>query len=128
MTSTPSFQQPNAQLEASPSSSSLCGPQWTLASCGMEAGIAETAAKRCEQAVREIDDWLVDADQLTRKRKFGANEDGEAAAERFVQAGHDYIASMRNAQQVFANMAVTFRAAGRTVAEADAAGQQMFRE
>jgi hypothetical protein len=33
---------------------------------------------------------------------------------------------MKNAQQVFANMAATYRAAGRTVTEADAAGRQMF--
>jgi uncharacterized protein YukE len=44
-----------------------------------------------------------------------------------VQAGHEFIATMANAQQVFANMADTFRAAGRTVAEADEASQQMFR-
>jgi hypothetical protein len=92
----------------------------------MEAGVAERATARCDQAVEEIDQWLNGADRLTQKRKFGANEDGEAIAARFVQAGQDFIDTMKNAQRVFANMAATYRAAGRTVAEADAAGQQMF--
>lgn len=88
------------------SSSSGCGPLWTLVSCG----------------------WTpTSPSELTVRRKFGDNEDGNAAAERFVQAGHEFIATMRNAQQVFANMAATFRAAGRTVAKADEAGRQMFR-
>lgn len=85
------------------------------------------AGARCDQAVRELDDWLIRARELTVRRKFGDNEDGNAAAERFVQAGHEFIATIRNARQVFANMADTFRAAGRTMAEADQAGQQMFR-
>lgn len=93
----------------------------------MEAGVAERAAARCDQAVEEIDASLRHARQLTRLRKFGDNEDGHAAAERFVQAGHDYIDTMRNAQRVFANMAATYRAAGRTVTESDAANEQMFR-
>jgi hypothetical protein len=93
----------------------------------MDADVAERAAARCDQAVRELNDWLAGTRELTVKRKFGDNEDGNAAADRFVEAGHEYIASMRNAQRVFANMAATFRAAGRTVAEADEAGQQMFR-
>jgi len=93
----------------------------------MDADVAERAAARCDQAVRELEHWLINARRLTVRRKFGDNEDGNAAADRFVQAGHEYIASMRNAQQVFANMAATFRAAGRTVTEADEAGQQMFR-
>jgi len=94
----------------------------------MEAGVAERAAARCDQAVREIDDLLIDARVLTRKRKFGDNEDGNAAAERFAQAGQDYIDAMRSAQGVFKNMAATYRAAGRTVTEADAANEQMFRD
>ena len=89
--------------------------------------VAERAAARCDQAVREIDDSLAGAYQLTRLRKFGDNEDGVAAAERFVQAGHDYIDTMRNAQRVFATMAATYRAAGRTVTESDTANEQMFR-
>jgi hypothetical protein len=93
----------------------------------LEAGVAERAAARCEQAVREIDDLVTDGQQLTRRRKFGDNADGHAAAERFAQAGQDYIDTMRNAQQVFRNMAATYRAAGRTVTEADAANEQMFR-
>lgn len=93
----------------------------------MEAGVAERAAARCDHAVEEIDQWLNGADRLTQKRKFGDNEDGEAAAVRFVQAGQDFIATMKNAQLVFANMADTYRVAGRTIVEADAAGHQMFR-
>ncbi|MGQ0717113.1 MAG: hypothetical protein ACT4NP_07310 [Pseudonocardiales bacterium] len=93
----------------------------------IDADVAERAAARCDQAVRELDDWLVGARELTVKRKFGDNEDGNAAAERYVQAGHEYIESMQNAQRVFANMAATFRAAGRTITDADEAGQQMFR-
>src|SRR6478752_2382014 len=63
---------------------------------GQLASVAEqqsslAAAVRCEQAVREIDSLLKDARQLTVKRKFGDNEDGQAAAERFAQAGHNYI-------------------------------------
>jgi hypothetical protein len=93
----------------------------------MEVGVAERAAARCDQAIRDIDDLLTDAVQLTRKRKFGANADGEAAATRFAQAGQDYIDTMTAAQRVFANMAATYRAAGRTVTEADTANEHMFR-
>ncbi|MDQ2788891.1 MAG: hypothetical protein DLM60_11650 [Pseudonocardiales bacterium] len=93
----------------------------------LESGVAERAATRCEQAVREINDLLRDARQLTVKRKFGDNEDGHAAAERFARAGRDYIDSMQNAQTVFRNMAATYRVAGRTVTEADVANEQMFR-
>ncbi|MGQ0774611.1 MAG: hypothetical protein ACT4NY_09365 [Pseudonocardiales bacterium] len=93
----------------------------------MEAGVAETAARRCEQAITEIDQWLSSADRLVRRRKLGDNADGNAAAARFSEAGRDFIDSMRNAQRVFANMAATYRAAGRTVARADEAGQDMFR-
>ncbi|MDQ4011514.1 MAG: ESX secretion-associated protein EspG [Actinomycetota bacterium] len=47
----------------------------------MEAGVAERAAARCDQAVEEINDWLARGDRLTWRRKFGANEDGAAAAD-----------------------------------------------
>jgi hypothetical protein len=110
-----------AQQQNSLAAAVAAGEVW------MEAGVAERAAARCEQAVREIDDLVYDARHLTRLRKFGANEDGQAAAERFAQAGQDYIDTMRNAQQVFANMAATYRAAGRTVTETDAANEQIFR-
>ncbi len=93
----------------------------------METGVAERAAARCDHAVEEIDEWLARADRLTKRRKFGANEDGEAAATRFAQAGQDFIDTMTNAQRIFANMAATYRAAGRTLTEADAEGQQIFR-
>lgn len=93
----------------------------------MEAGVAEAAAKRCEQTITDIDEWLTSADRLTKRRKFGANDDGDRAAERFGQAGDEIVMVMQNAQRVFASMADTYRAAGRTVAEADAAGRQMFR-
>ncbi|HEU0089370.1 MAG TPA: hypothetical protein VFQ77_17300 [Pseudonocardiaceae bacterium] len=93
----------------------------------MDADVVERAAARCDQAVRDLDKWLRDAQVLTRKRKFGANEDGEAAAEAFAQAGREYLATIKDAQRVIANMAETFRAAGRTVTEADEASQQRFR-
>ncbi|MDQ3885783.1 MAG: hypothetical protein M3308_01900, partial [Actinomycetota bacterium] len=38
----------------------------------MEAGVAERAAARCEQAAAELDEWLSDTDELVRRRKFGA--------------------------------------------------------
>ncbi|MEO7194954.1 MAG: hypothetical protein ABIZ05_09045 [Pseudonocardiaceae bacterium] len=110
-----------AQQQKSLAAAVAAGELW------LEAGVAETAAKRCEQAVDEIDDLVRDARALTVKRKFGDNEDGNAVAERFVQAGYDYIAAMRGAQQVFTNMAATYRAAGRTVTEADAANERMLR-
>jgi hypothetical protein len=92
----------------------------------LESGVAERAGARCDRAVEEINDWLSDADRLIQVRKFGDNEDGYAAATRFAQAGQEYIDTMKNAQRVFANMAVTYRAAGRTVAEVDAANERMF--
>jgi len=93
----------------------------------MEDGVAERAAARCEQAISDLDGWLANADRLTKRRKFGANNDGDATAERFGQAGEEIVMVMQNAQRVFASMADTYRAAGRTVAEVDAAGQQSFR-
>ena len=93
----------------------------------MEAGVAERAAAHCDQAVEEINDWLARADVLTKKRKFGANEDGEAAAARYAQAGREFIETMTNARRVFENMAATYRAAGRTVTESDTANEQTFR-
>jgi hypothetical protein len=110
-----------AQQQTSLAAAVAAGELW------MEAGVAERAAARCDQAVDEIDVLLIHARQLIVKRKFGDNEDGNAAVKRFVQAGHDYINTMRSAQQVFANMAATYRAAGRTVTEADAANEQMLR-
>jgi len=92
----------------------------------MDADVAERAAARCDQAVQELEDWLYGSRGLAEKRKFGANEDGEAAAEAFAQAGREYRTTIKNAQLVIANMAATFRAAGRTVAEADEAGRQRF--
>jgi hypothetical protein len=92
----------------------------------MEAGVAEKAAARCDKAVEDIDFLLMDARWLVWDRKFGDNQDGNRAAERFLQAARDYIDTMRKSQKVFANMAVTYRAAGRTVTEADEAGKQMF--
>lgn len=124
---TSSFEQASAPLAgAAPQLSSLAaavaaGELW------MEAGVAERAAARCDQAVREINDLLRDARDVIRKREFGDNEDGNRAAERFAQAGQDYIDTMKNAQKVFANMAATYRVAGRTVAEIDVANERMFR-
>jgi hypothetical protein len=110
-----------AQQQNSLATAVAAGELW------LESGVAERAAARCEQAVEDIDQWLSSAHRLTQRRRFGDNEDGIAAAERFAQAGEEYIATMKNAQQVFKNMAATYRAAGRTVAEADAANEQMFR-
>ncbi|MGH3930404.1 MAG: hypothetical protein ACRDTF_10560 [Pseudonocardiaceae bacterium] len=93
----------------------------------MEAGVAETAARRCEQAVTEIDEWLGRARQLIQTRKLGDNPDGNGAAARFSEAGWDFVDSMKGAQLVFTNMAATYRAAGRTVTQADEAGQETFR-
>ncbi|HEY6425491.1 MAG TPA: hypothetical protein VIY28_20070 [Pseudonocardiaceae bacterium] len=110
-----------AQQQTSLAAAVAAGDLW------MEASVAERAAARCERAVREIDDLVASARVLTVKRKFGDNEDGNAAAERFAQAGYDYIDTMKNAQRVFRNMAATYRAAGRTVTETDAANEQMLR-
>ncbi|MGH3636970.1 MAG: hypothetical protein ACRDS0_36040 [Pseudonocardiaceae bacterium] len=110
-----------AQQQNSLAAAVAAGELW------LESGVAERAAARCEQAVEDLDQWLSSAHRLTRLRKFGDNEDGHAAAERFAQAGEEYIATMKNAQQVFKNMAAIYRAAGRTVTEADTANEQMFR-
>jgi hypothetical protein len=116
----------NSEQASAPQPSSLAaavaaGELW------MEAGVAERAATRRDQAVEEIDDLLMGARRLTQTWKFGDNGDGDAAAERFVQATRDYIDTMRNAQRVFANMAETYRAAGRTITGDDAANEQAFR-
>lgn len=92
----------------------------------MEDGVAERAAARCDQAVSDINASLRGARQLARTRKFGDNEDGLAAADRYAQAGQEYIAMMENARTVIQNMALTYRAAGQAVTEADAAGRQTF--
>ena len=92
----------------------------------MEANVAERAAARCDQAVNDLNDSLAGARQLTRLRKFGDNEDGWAAANQFAEAGKEYIAVMEHARTVIENMAAIYRVAGRTVAEADAAGRQTF--
>jgi len=110
-----------AQQQSSLAAAVAAGELW------LESGVAERAAARCEQAVKDIDDLVLDAQDLTRKRKFGDNADGNVAAERFAQAGVDYIDSMRNAQQVFRNMAATFLAAERTTTETDAVNEQMLR-
>jgi succinate dehydrogenase/fumarate reductase flavoprotein subunit len=70
----------------------------------MDAGVAERAAARCDQAVEELDASLRRARELTRLRKFGDNEDGRAAGERFAQAGRDYIKTMQKVQEVFRNI------------------------
>lgn len=93
----------------------------------MDEGVAQKAASRCDQAIREINESLRSAQRLSWTRKFGANEDGWAAASRFARAGREYIAMMENARTVIENMAATYRAAGLTAEEADAAGKQLFR-
>ena len=110
-----------AQQQSSLAAAVAAGELW------LESGVAERAAARCEQAVKDIDQWLSGAERLTRLRKFGDNHDGHATAARFAQAGHAYINTMKGAQEVFKNMAATYRVAGRTVTETDAANEQMFR-
>ncbi|HKS50860.1 MAG TPA: hypothetical protein VJS67_03225 [Pseudonocardiaceae bacterium] len=122
-----SFEHTSAQLADVAAQQNSLAAAVAAGELWMDAGIAERAAARCDQAVEELDVSLASAVDLARLRKFGDNEDGNAAAERFAQAGRDYIASMRSAQQVFRNMAATYRAAGRTAAETEAANEQLFR-
>jgi uncharacterized protein YukE len=93
----------------------------------MDAGVAEAAAARCGQAADQINQWLSDVRRLTTKLPFGANDDGDAAAVRFVQAGEEFVVTMVEARTVIEKMAATFRTAGRTATEADAASEQMMR-
>lgn len=122
-----SYEQAGAQLAGIAAQQNSLAAAVAAGELWMEAGVAERAAARCEQVLQEMDGLVYDAKELTRLRKFGANADGQAAAERFAQAGQDYIDSIVNAQHVFANMAATYRAAGRTVTDADASNEQMFR-
>jgi uncharacterized protein YukE len=123
-----SFEQSGAQLADIAAQQNSLAAAVAAGQLWMDAGVAERAAARCDQAVEDLDVSLIrGAEKLSRLRKFGDNEDGRAAAERFAKAGRDYIATMRHAQQVFKNMAKTYRAAGRTVAETDAANEQLFR-
>lgn len=124
---TSSFEQIGAPLVGAAQPPSSLAAAVAAGELWMEAGVAESAAARCDRAVREINDLLRDARDVIRKREFGGNEDGNRVAERFAQAGQDYIDAMKNAQKVFANMAVTYRVAGRTVAEIDVANERMFR-
>ncbi|OLE25664.1 MAG: hypothetical protein AUG49_10205 [Catenulispora sp. 13_1_20CM_3_70_7] len=122
-----SFEQAGAQLADIAAQQNSLAAAVASGELWMEAGVAERAAARCDQAVRELDDSLAGAHELTRLRKFGDNEDGRAAAARFAQAGVDYIATMRQVQEGFRNMAAAYRAAGRTAVETEAANEQLFR-
>jgi|SRR6185312_14314451 succinate dehydrogenase/fumarate reductase flavoprotein subunit len=122
-----SFEQTGAQLADIAARQNSLAAAVASGQLWMEAGVAERAAARCDQAVDQLDASLRRARELTRRRKFGDNEDGRAAAERFAQAGQDYIDTMRQAQHVFRTMAATYRAAGRTVAETEAANEQLLR-
>ncbi len=131
---TSSVEQAGAPLASTTQQSSALAAAVASGELWMEAGVAERAAQRCDQAVDDIDFLLMDTNQLIVKRQFGANDDGNHAANRFagggqdcVGAGQDYIDTMTNARRVFENMAATYRAAGRTVTEVDAASEQMFR-
>ncbi|MGH3764925.1 MAG: hypothetical protein ACRDS0_31225 [Pseudonocardiaceae bacterium] len=123
---TSSFEQAGAQLAGVAAQQNSLAAAVASGELWMEAGVAERAATCCDQTADDINDWLRRARVLTQKRKFGANEDGEAAAARFAQAGQEFIDAMTNARTVFENMAATYRAAGRTVTQADAANEQMF--
>ena len=122
-----SFEQTGAQLADIAAQQNSLAAAVASGELWMDAGVAERAAARCDQAVEELDASLRHTYELTRLRKFGDNEDGRAAAARFAQAGRDYIKTMQKVQEVFRNMAATYRAAGRTVAETDAANEQLFR-
>jgi hypothetical protein len=122
-----SFEQTGAQLADVTAQQHSLADAVAAGQLWMEAGVAERAAARCDQAVDQLDASLRRARELTRRRKFGDNEDGRAAAERFSQAGQDYIDTMRQAQHVFRTMAATYRAAGRMVAETEAANEQLLR-
>lgn len=124
-----SFEQPPAQLADIAAQQHALAAAVAAGELWMDAGVAERAAARCDQAVEELDKSLMTgARELTRLRKFGDNEDGRAAAERFAQAGRDYVNSMRQVQQVIRNMAAAYRAAGRTAAETEAANDRLFRD
>jgi hypothetical protein len=122
-----SFEHTSAQLADVAAQQNSLAAAVAAGELWMDAGVAERAAARCDQAVKELDDSLAAADKLTRRRKFGDNEDGNAAAERFTQAGREYIATMQKVQYVLQNMAATYRAAGRTAAETETANKQLFR-
>ncbi len=78
----------------------------------MAAGVAEKAAQCCDQAVDELNAWLQDANVLTRRLPFGDNDDGNATADAFGQAGGRYLEVMQGARDLFINMAATYRTAG----------------
>lgn len=122
-----SFEQTGAQLADIAAQQNSLAAAVASGQLWMEADVAERAAARCDQAVEDLDNSLRRADKLTHLRKFGDNEDGRAAAERFAQAGRDYLNTMRKVQEVVRNMTATYRAAGRTVAETETANEQLFR-
>ncbi len=96
---TSSFEQIGAPLVGAAQPPSSLAAAVAAGELWMEAGVAESAAARCDRAVREINDLLRDARDVIRKREFGGNEDGNRVAERFAQAGQDYIDAMKNAQK-----------------------------
>ena len=122
----PNFAQAGQQLDGLRQQQSELAAAVESGQLWMEPDVAERAAARCEQAVDELHAWLDDTRALTERRKFGANEDGEAAASRFSQAGQEYVGVMTNARNVFQRMADTYRAAGRAAAQAEESNQQMF--
>ena len=85
----PNFAQAGQQLDGLRQQQSELAAAVESGQLWMEADVAERAAARCEQAVDELHAWLDDSRALTERRKFGANEDGEAAASRFAQAGQE---------------------------------------
>ncbi|MGH3977511.1 MAG: hypothetical protein ACRDRZ_00670 [Pseudonocardiaceae bacterium] len=93
----------------------------------MEPGVAERAAVACDQQVERVRQILRKCYRIQQQARFGANEDGEAAAARYERAGNEFVAVMEGAQRVFEDMAANFRKAGRAAAQAEEANQQMFR-
>ena len=120
------FEQANAQLTGVTQEQSGLRAAVDSGQLWMEAGVSEHAAQRCLQTIDEIDHWLSRARVLTDRMPFGDNHDGNGAADRFAHAGQDFMKVMTDAQDVLKNMAATYRAAGRTVAEADATSAQPF--
>jgi uncharacterized protein YukE len=126
MPATSGFQQANAQLTGLAQDQTDLQRAVASGDLWMEAGVAERAASRCDQAREEINNWLNHADVLTQELPFGDNHDGKAATIRFSQAGAEFINVMRRSRTVLENMAATYRAAGRTVHEADTTSAQPF--
>ena len=122
----PGYEQANAQLTGLTQKKTDLQRAVASGDLWMEAGVAKAASDRCLQAVDEIDHWLSDAEVLLERLPFGANQDGNQAANRYHKAAVDFRKAMHDAQGVLRSMAATYRAAGRTITEADVTSAQPF--